>query len=102
MNTIEHFEDTTRMYEGKPYVSQPSTYNLPHEFVLTGTDTLSDPSEIFGIDKRTWNFMDFINLLIFGGGAIAVMIYVIEEGGAFGYLMTVAGIIIMCAIFIVN
>lgn len=89
---MEHFAESD-------HSTQSSTYDLDHDFVQEGTDTVHN-SGIFGIEKRSLNFIDIFNLILFGGGGFFVLYHVLEEGETFGYMLTIVGILIFCTIFL--
>ena len=90
---MEHFAESH-------HSTQSSTYDLDHDFVYDGTDQDSGQSAIFGIEKRSLNFIDIFNLILFGGGGFFVLYHVLEEGETFGYMLTIVGILIFCTIFL--
>ena len=89
---MEHFAE-------RHHSTQSSTYDLNHEFVHEGTDNVHN-SALFGIEKRSLNFIDIFNLILFGGGGFFVLYHVLEEGETFGYMLTIVGILIFCTIFL--
>jgi len=89
---MEHFAESD-------HSTQSSTYDLSHDFVFEGTDD-SPTDTTFGIEKRSLNFIDVFNLILFGGGGFFVLYHVLEEGETFGYMLTIVGILIFCTIFL--